>query len=212
MVQNETDVYRGLKAAKEAGLKVVRTWGFYEKNATFDPLGLPQYGGEGAGPSEVYFRMWTNGKAEISKYLLLLYLHPAHIRVPICDRHTHDIGEVYILILTRAHQTTALPGSKHSTASSEPLKSSASSSSSRSPTTGPTTAAWTSRPPTSAASTTTTSTTSRASSPPTKSTSRLSSRATSPPLPSWPGSSPTSRAAVPTVSETFPDPRRAMRR
>lgn len=67
-MQNATDVYRGLKAAKEAGLKVVRTWGFYDKNATFDPLGLPQYGGEGAGPSEVYFRKWTNGTAEISKY------------------------------------------------------------------------------------------------------------------------------------------------
>ncbi|KAI5846256.1 putative mannan endo-1,4-beta-mannosidase C [Morchella snyderi] len=65
-LNNETDVYRGLKAAKEAGLKVVRTWGFYDKNATFDPLGLPQYGGEGAGPSDVYFRKWTNGTAEIN--------------------------------------------------------------------------------------------------------------------------------------------------
>lgn len=91
MVQNETDVYRGLKAAKEAGLKVVRTWGFYEKNATFDPLGLPQYGGEGAGPSEVYFRMWTNGKAEISKYLLLLYICIRHIYESLYVIDTHMI-------------------------------------------------------------------------------------------------------------------------
>ncbi|KAL0634487.1 hypothetical protein Q9L58_006576 [Maublancomyces gigas] len=65
-INNAADVELGLKAAKAAGLKVVRTWGFYDKNATFDPHGLPQYGGEGAGPSDVYFRKWTNGKSEIN--------------------------------------------------------------------------------------------------------------------------------------------------
>ncbi|RPA89549.1 glycoside hydrolase [Choiromyces venosus 120613-1] len=55
-----------LRAAKAAGLKVFRTWGFYDKNATFDPNGLPQYDGEGAGVSEVYFQKWTNGVPEIN--------------------------------------------------------------------------------------------------------------------------------------------------
>lgn len=66
--QNATDVELGLKAGKAAGLRVFRTWGFYDKNATFDPHGLPQYGGEGAGPSDIYFRKWTNGKSEISMH------------------------------------------------------------------------------------------------------------------------------------------------
>ncbi|KAH6869597.1 glycoside hydrolase superfamily [Coprinopsis sp. MPI-PUGE-AT-0042] len=63
---NETDAYRGMVAAKQAGLKVIRTWGFYDRNATFDPNGLPKYGGEGAGPSEVHFQEWTNGKPKIN--------------------------------------------------------------------------------------------------------------------------------------------------
>jgi len=63
---NETDVTRGLTAAKAAGLKVFRTWGFYDRNATFDPTGLPKYGGEGAGPSEVHFQKWTNGVPAIN--------------------------------------------------------------------------------------------------------------------------------------------------
>ncbi|KAI5781014.1 glycoside hydrolase superfamily [Peziza echinospora] len=63
---NEDDVYKGLTAAKKAGLKVFRTWGFYDKNATFDPLGLPQYGGEGAGPSDVYFQSWDKGVPTIN--------------------------------------------------------------------------------------------------------------------------------------------------
>lgn len=53
-------------AAKEAGLKVIRTWGFYDRNATFDPNGLPKYGGEGAGPSTVHFQEWNNGKPTIN--------------------------------------------------------------------------------------------------------------------------------------------------
>ena len=55
-----------MKAATKAGLKVFRTWGFYDKNATFNALGLPQYGGEGAGPSEVYFQSWDKGKPTIN--------------------------------------------------------------------------------------------------------------------------------------------------
>lgn len=55
-----------MKAATKAGLKVFRTWGFNEKNATFNPEGLPKYGGEGAGPSEVYFQSWNNGKPTIN--------------------------------------------------------------------------------------------------------------------------------------------------
>ena len=47
--------YASLAAAKEAGLKVFRTWGFNDKNVTYVPGGLPQYGGEGAGDTEVVF-------------------------------------------------------------------------------------------------------------------------------------------------------------
>lgn len=45
-----------LTQATRAGLKVIRTWAFNDKNATFDAGGLPQYGGEGAGASPVYFQ------------------------------------------------------------------------------------------------------------------------------------------------------------
>ncbi|KAI5779132.1 putative mannan endo-1,4-beta-mannosidase C [Geopyxis carbonaria] len=62
---NETDVELGLRAAKHAGLKVVRTWGFNDKNATTLEGGLPQYGGEGAGATDVVFQTWTDGKAHI---------------------------------------------------------------------------------------------------------------------------------------------------
>ncbi|KAL2019783.1 hypothetical protein VTK56DRAFT_9227 [Thermocarpiscus australiensis] len=57
---NQEDVEKGLTAAKDAGLKVFRTWGFNDKNSTYVPGGLPQYGGEGAGPSEVVFQWWHN--------------------------------------------------------------------------------------------------------------------------------------------------------
>ncbi|KAF8417340.1 mannan endo-1,4-beta-mannosidase [Tirmania nivea] len=53
---NEIDVELGMKAATKAGLKVFRTWSFYDKN----------YGGEGAGPSEVYFQSWDDGKPPIN--------------------------------------------------------------------------------------------------------------------------------------------------
>lgn len=53
-------------AAKNAGLTVFRTWGFNDKNVTYVPGGLPQYGGEGAGPSEVVFQWWhDNGTSTI---------------------------------------------------------------------------------------------------------------------------------------------------
>jgi len=44
----------------------MRTWAFNDKNETFVPGGLPQYGGEGAGPSAVYFQSWANGTATIN--------------------------------------------------------------------------------------------------------------------------------------------------
>lgn len=37
-----------------------RTWGFNDKNATFDPNGLPQYNGY-TGPDEAVFQVWDNG-------------------------------------------------------------------------------------------------------------------------------------------------------
>jgi mannan endo-1,4-beta-mannosidase len=56
-----------LTAAKDAGLTVFRTWGFNDKNSTYIPGGLPNYGGEGAGPSEVVFQWWhPNGTSTIN--------------------------------------------------------------------------------------------------------------------------------------------------
>ncbi|OQN95359.1 putative mannan endo-1,4-beta-mannosidase C [Cryoendolithus antarcticus] len=52
-------------APKKAGLKVFRTWGFNEKNATYIAGGLPQYGSEGAGGTEVVFQRWADGKGTI---------------------------------------------------------------------------------------------------------------------------------------------------
>jgi mannan endo-1,4-beta-mannosidase len=54
-----------MTAAKEAGLKVFRTWGFNDKNVTFNPAGLPQYGNEGAGATSSVFQWWDNGTATI---------------------------------------------------------------------------------------------------------------------------------------------------
>ncbi|EMC91094.1 glycoside hydrolase family 5 protein [Baudoinia panamericana UAMH 10762] len=62
---NETDVEIGLRAAAQAGLKVFRTWGFNDKNVTYDLNGLPQYGAEGAGTTEVVFQRWNNGTSAI---------------------------------------------------------------------------------------------------------------------------------------------------
>ncbi|RYP46638.1 hypothetical protein DL768_007183 [Monosporascus sp. mg162] len=63
---NQTDVELGLTAAKEAGLKVFRTWGFNDKNVTYIPGGLPQYGGEGAGDTEIVFQWFANGTSTIN--------------------------------------------------------------------------------------------------------------------------------------------------
>ncbi|EMR70233.1 putative glycoside hydrolase family 5 protein [Eutypa lata UCREL1] len=62
---NQTDVELGLTAAKEAGLKVFRTWGYNDKNVTYVPDGLPQYGNEGAGDTEVVFQRFANGTSTI---------------------------------------------------------------------------------------------------------------------------------------------------
>ncbi|PLN85681.1 glycoside hydrolase superfamily [Aspergillus taichungensis] len=62
---NQTDVELGLTAAKRAGLKVFRTWGFNDRNATDIDGGLPDYGGEGAGPTEIVFQRWSNGTSTI---------------------------------------------------------------------------------------------------------------------------------------------------
>jgi mannan endo-1,4-beta-mannosidase len=66
VVQNQADVEKGMTAAKDAGLSVFRTWGFNDKNTTYDPNGLPQYGGEGAGETEIVFQRWNNGEATIN--------------------------------------------------------------------------------------------------------------------------------------------------
>ncbi|BCS26741.1 glycoside hydrolase 5 family protein [Aspergillus puulaauensis] len=63
---NQTDVELGLTAAKRAGLNVFRTWGFNDKNTTYVPGGLPDYGGEGAGATEIVFQWWNkNGTSTI---------------------------------------------------------------------------------------------------------------------------------------------------
>lgn len=65
-IDSPPDVLITMKAAKKAGLKVLRTWAFNEKNATYITGGLPQYGNEGAGPTVVYFQSWADGKATIN--------------------------------------------------------------------------------------------------------------------------------------------------
>jgi mannan endo-1,4-beta-mannosidase len=47
-------------------LKVFRTWGFNDRNRTTLTDGLPQYGGEGAGPSTNVLQWWNNGTQEIN--------------------------------------------------------------------------------------------------------------------------------------------------
>lgn len=54
-----------MTAAKKAGLSVFRTWGFNDQNVTTIPGGLPQYGSEGAGPTDVVLQRWQNGKSII---------------------------------------------------------------------------------------------------------------------------------------------------
>ncbi|KAG9018726.1 hypothetical protein FRB90_010194 [Tulasnella sp. 427] len=65
-ISNISDVSLAMDKAKAAGLDVIRTWGFNEVNVTSIAGGLPQYGGEGAGPSTIYFQSWVNGTATIN--------------------------------------------------------------------------------------------------------------------------------------------------
>ncbi|AEO71901.1 glycoside hydrolase family 5 protein [Thermothielavioides terrestris NRRL 8126] len=62
---NQQDIEKGLTAAKKAGLTVFRTWGFNDKNTTYVAGGMPQYGGEGAGATDVVFQYWHNGTSTI---------------------------------------------------------------------------------------------------------------------------------------------------
>ncbi|KAH7029052.1 cellulase [Microdochium trichocladiopsis] len=59
-LQNATDVDAGLAAAKAAGLSVIRTWGFNDKNRTYNPSGKPQYGAEGGGPTDIVFQWFES--------------------------------------------------------------------------------------------------------------------------------------------------------
>ncbi|KFA46827.1 hypothetical protein S40293_05592 [Stachybotrys chartarum IBT 40293] len=59
------DTVNGMNAAKEAGLNVFRTWGFNDRNVTYNPDGLPAYGGEGAGVTQVVYQRWDNGESTI---------------------------------------------------------------------------------------------------------------------------------------------------
>lgn len=63
---NLSDVALAMDKAKAAGIEVVRTWGFNEVNVTTIPGGLPQYGGEGAGPTSIFYQSWANGKATVN--------------------------------------------------------------------------------------------------------------------------------------------------
>ncbi|KIO20851.1 glycoside hydrolase family 5 protein [Tulasnella calospora MUT 4182] len=65
-ISDINDVSLAMDKAKAAGLEVIRTWGFNEVNVTTIPGGLPQYGGEGAGPSTIYFQSWDNGVPTIN--------------------------------------------------------------------------------------------------------------------------------------------------
>lgn len=56
------DTVKGFTAARDAGLKVMRTWGFNDKNATYDPNGKPQYNGG----NEVTFQTWNDGTPTIN--------------------------------------------------------------------------------------------------------------------------------------------------
>ena len=47
-------------------MNVFRTWGFNDRNRTTLANGLPQYGGEGAGPSPNVLQWWNNGTQEIN--------------------------------------------------------------------------------------------------------------------------------------------------
>ncbi|KAF4555520.1 Cellulase (glycosyl hydrolase family 5)-like protein 1 [Elsinoe fawcettii] len=58
----EADVQKGFKDAASAGLKVMRTWGYNDRNATYNAAGLPQYGNN---PNDPALQTWDNGKPTI---------------------------------------------------------------------------------------------------------------------------------------------------
>lgn len=55
----------GLRAAKKAGLKVFRTWGFSDKNVTSLPNGMPQLNHLGANKPDIVFQRWDLDRATI---------------------------------------------------------------------------------------------------------------------------------------------------
>ncbi|EPS42619.1 hypothetical protein H072_3376 [Dactylellina haptotyla CBS 200.50] len=60
---NYADNLAGLTAARKVGLKVMRTWCFNDRNATFDPNGLPKYYPDDTG---TWFTEWNNGAVTIN--------------------------------------------------------------------------------------------------------------------------------------------------
>ncbi|KZV96024.1 glycoside hydrolase [Exidia glandulosa HHB12029] len=60
---NLSDTSLAMDKAKAAGHSVIRIWGFNDKNATFDPNGLPQYSPDS---DAIFFQSWDNGKPTIS--------------------------------------------------------------------------------------------------------------------------------------------------
>ncbi|EJD51840.1 glycoside hydrolase [Auricularia subglabra TFB-10046 SS5] len=60
---NLSDTNLAMDKAKAAGHSVIRIWGFSEKNATFDPDGLPRYFDD---PNGIFFQSWEDGKPTIN--------------------------------------------------------------------------------------------------------------------------------------------------
>ena len=50
-----------MNAALDAGLTAIRTWGFNDKNSTFDPNGMPKYN-----DIQEAFQVWTDGTPAIN--------------------------------------------------------------------------------------------------------------------------------------------------
>ncbi|KAF3901845.1 hypothetical protein AA313_de0208818 [Arthrobotrys entomopaga] len=60
---NYADNVAGLTVARKAGLKVMRTWCFNDRNATYNAAGLPQYYPDSTG---TWFTQWENGDYTIN--------------------------------------------------------------------------------------------------------------------------------------------------
>jgi hypothetical protein len=65
-----------------AGIKVIRTWGFRDMNATYVDGGLPQYGNENPNPGIIYYQSWTNGRPTISELHCISKNMQAHRDTP----------------------------------------------------------------------------------------------------------------------------------